>query len=156
MTIAVTLLYNAAMRFIEALRGYFTVGREPQLTPEELAEARILREVLQESGAPELLIAEKQYGWGRVGEIVRTETLIRDEEQGSYRLETAMAYPRSKAPKVVVAVGAYRLERRDFGVYVASNDQRVFEGHAGDERLQIDLGRAIGGITLQMVRGGIL
>lgn len=123
----------------ETLRRYFTVEPLPKLTPEELAEARILGDVLRESGAPEFLIAEKQNKWGRLGEIIRTEELIKDDERHSYRLETALAYPRQARTAVVVAVGAYRRDT-GFGIYVSSDGQRVFTGNAGDERLPVELG----------------
>lgn len=138
----------------EALRRYFTVESRGALTPEEMTEARILGDILRGSGAPELLIEERNTSWGGLGEI-RAEELIKDEGHHSYRLETALAYPRQAKTAVIVAVGAYRRDT-GFGIYVSSDGERLFSGRTDDERLHIELLRAFGQITLQMTRRGML
>lgn len=139
------------MRAIEALREYFRTAPTRVLTPEQIAEARTLVDVLRGSGAPELLILEKKRSWGGLGDIVRTEELIEGDD--GLRLETALAYPRQKSEnRAIIAVGSYRNPDAGFSIYVSSDEERLFSGRTDDERLRIGLLRAFGQVTLQMAR----
>lgn len=135
----------------EALIRYFTVESRAALTPKEMAEARILGDILRESGAPELLIGERNTSWGGLGEIIRAEELIEGDD--GFRLETALAYPRQKSEnRAIIAVGSYRNPDAGFSIYVSSDEERLFSGRTDDERLRIGLLRAFGQVTLQMAR----
>ncbi len=132
---------------IEGLRRYFGIERAPRLTPEEQAEARILGEVLNESGATELLLRERNASWSGRGRMLRAEELIKDK-LGVHRLETALAFS-SEGRRTVVAVGAQRIQD-GFGVYVARDQERLYTGQVGDERLPLELSRAFGRITMYL------
>lgn len=146
------MLYNPVVGFQELL---LRLDKRVALTPSEMAEAATLRGVLMNSEAASLLRAERKNKWRNVGWVIRENKLIKEPESIGYRLETAIAYPMPIRPRIVVAVGAYRLGENGFGIYVSSNGSDVFSGNAGDERLSIDLGIALGRVTLQMARGRI-
>ena len=52
------------MGFQEQLLRYFNLDMRPLLTPSELTEAAVLRDVLRDSEAAVLLKAEKEFKWG--------------------------------------------------------------------------------------------